>query len=386
MKALLLSAALTLTASTAFAQQDPIRIGLMGTVTGPAGIIGIHMRDGFLLAIEEASATAAGRPIEMILTNPELKPDLALTQARTLIERDQVDFISGIVFSNVLMAVYRPITESETFLIGANAGPSSVAGKRCNRFFFSTSYQNDQLHEVMGQYASDQEFEDVIVIAPNYQAGRDAVTGFSRAFEGEPSDIIYTPLGAIDFSSEIARIAQAGPEAIFTFMPGGMGVSFVRQFRQAGLVDDVAFLSAFTVDGATLSAMGDDAVGLFGASQWATTLDTPGNAEFVESFEATYGYVPAPYAAQGYDAARLIISAIEAVGGDLKDKDAVHAAITAADFVSVRGDFSFNNNQFPIQDFYLTEATKAEDGAYVMQHAEKVFNDVGDAYAADCEL
>lgn len=370
----------------ASANEDPVKIGFMATMSGPPGVLGKHLYDGFRLGLEKVGNEMGGRPVEVVLVDDELKPDYAVTKAQELISRDQVDFVTGLIFSNILMAVFRPITESETFVIGANAGTSTIAGRRCSPYFFSVSWQNDQVHEVMGKYAADNKLERVFLLAPNYQAGRDAVSGFERHFKGEVVDTVYTPLNNLDFSAELARIASAEPDAVFTFMPGGMGVNLVKQFRQAGLADKVKFLSAFTVDEATMVATQDDALGLFGSSQWAMDLDNPANKEFFENFLTTYDYLPSHYAAQGYDAALLIASAVNAVGGDLSDKDAVREALKAADFSSVRGDFSFNTNHFPVQDFYLTQAVKNDDGQYVMSAVEKVFDDYGDVYAADCRM
>ena len=256
-----------------------------------------------------------GRDTEIIVADDELKPDVALTKVKGLLERDKVDFVAGIVFSNILQAVFRPVTESETFLIGANAGTSTFAGKGCSPYFFSTSWQNDQIHEVMGKYAQDKGFKSAFLLTPNYQAGKDSVAGFKRHFKGEVVDEVYTKLGNLDFSAELAKIAAAKPEVVFTFMPGGMGVNLVKQFKQAGLDKNVTFLSAFTVDETTLPATKDDAVGLFSSSQWTPDLDNPANKAFVAAYEAKYGYVPSLYSSQGYDAAQLIDSAVKAVKG-----------------------------------------------------------------------
>ena len=381
--ALLASTVLT---APALAQQDPIKIGMMLTLSGPPAALGTQARDGFRLAVEEMGGEMAGRPVEVIEVDDELKPDTAVTKARGLVERDRVDFVVGTIFSNILGAIAKPVTESETFLISPNAGPSPQAGRGCNPYFFSAGFQNDQAHEVMGKYAQDEGYERVFLIAPNYQAGKDSLAGFKRHFEGEVVDEIFTPLGQQDFAAEMARIADAKPDAVFVFMPGGSGVSLVRQFREAGLADDIPFLSAFTVDETTLPATKDDAVGLFGGAPWAPDLDNEANKAFVAAFEEKYGYVPGQYAAHGYDTARLIDSAVEAVGGDLSDKDAVRAALKAADFDSVRGDFAFNTNQFPVQDYYLVRAAKREDGQFQTEVVKTVFDDFEDFYAGECRM
>lgn len=365
---------------------EPMKIGMMLTLSGPPAVLGKHIRDGFQLFVDQQGGKLGGRDVEIVVADDELKPDVALTKVKGLLERDKVDFVAGVVFSNILQAIYRPVTESETFLIGANAGTSTFAGKGCSPYFFSTSWQNDQIHEVMGKYAQDKGFKSAFLLTPNYQAGKDSVAGFKRHFKGEVVDEVYTKLGNLDFSAELAKIAASKPEVVFTFMPGGMGVNLVKQFKQAGLDKSVTFLSAFTVDETTLPATKDDAVGLFSSSQWTPDLDNAANKAFVEAFEAKYGYVPSLYASQGFDAAQLIDSAVKAVKGDLSDKKAVGAALKKADFASVRGDFKYNTNHFPIQDYYLVKAVKRADGMYATSVVEKVFDDYGDVYASECKM
>ena len=168
----------------------------------------------------------------------ELKPDVAVGKAKQLIERDKVDFVVGPIFSNILMAIAKPVTEANAFLISPNAGPSPLAGKGCSPYFFATSYQNDQPPEVLGKYAQDKGYKKAFLLAPNYQAGKDMIGGFKQHFKGEIADEVYTPLGQLDFSAELAKIAAAKPDAFFVFMPGGMGVNLVKQYRQAGLDSD----------------------------------------------------------------------------------------------------------------------------------------------------
>lgn len=379
------AAAAALCMSGLAAEAEGLKIGFLATLSGPPAALGEHMRDGFLLGVKEAGGKLGGLDTEVLIVDDELKPDAALTKVQGLLERDKVDIVAGVVFSNVMMSVYKPIVQSETVIVSANAGPSPIAGKACSPYFFSTSWQNDQNHEVMGKYAQDRGYKRVIVMAPNYQAGKDSISGFKRYYGGEVVDEIYTKLGQLDFSAEIARIADAKPDAIFTFMPGGMGVNLVKQFSQAGLADKVPFLSAFTVDETTLPATQDTAVGLKSGSQWSSTLDNEANKAFVAAFEKEYGYVPSLYAAQGYDAARLIDGALKKAGGK-DDKQALLAALEEAPFESVRGDFKFNTNHFPVQDFYVVEGAKRDDGKYIVQVVEKVFDDQGDAYAAECAL
>ena len=377
------AAALAVAGSAAAA---PIKIGLVSTLSGPSAALGVHMRDGFMLGLKHAGGQLGGVETEVVTVDDELKPDVGVEKVKGLLERDRVDIVAGVVFSNVMGAIAKPVTDAEVFLISGNAGPSTLAGQGCSPYFFSVSWQNDQMHEVLGKHAQDKGYGRVFLMAPNYQAGKDSLAGFKRHFKGEIVDEVYTQLGQLDFSAELARIAAAKPDAVFTFMPGGMGVSLVKQYRQAGLADTTPFLSAFTVDETTLPATQADALGMFSASQWTPGMDNEANKKFVADYEAEYGYVPSLYASQGYDLAMLIDSAVRKVNGDLSDKAAFRAALEAAEFTSVRGDFRFNTNHFPIQDFYLVEAVKRDDGKYQTQIVEKVFDDYGDVYAAECRM
>ncbi len=383
----LAGAALTLCGS-AFAQEKPaqekLKIGALLTLSGPSAVLGQQARNGLELAIKDLGGRMAGREVELVVVDDELKPDVAVSKARALVERDKVDFVVGPIFSNVLLAIHKPVTDSGTILISPNAAPSSYAGKACNPNFFVTSYQNDQIHQILGKVAQEKGYKRVYVLVPNYQAGKDAVAGFKRDFKGEVVEEAFVPLGNLDFQVELTKIAAAAPDAVFTFMPGGMGVNLVRQYKQAGLAGKVPFLSAFTVDESTLPAQQDAALGLLGGSNWAPDLDTPQNKTFVSAYVAAYKAVPGSYAMQAYDAAMLIDSAVKAVKGDLSDKKAVQAAMRKAGFTSLRGAFKFNVNGYPIQDLYLTKVGKRPDGLYETQISEKVYTQAADAYAKDC--
>src|ERR1700694_4599574 len=371
-------------ASNKAVAQEKLKIGVIVTLSGPAAALGQQVRDGFTLAVKDLGGKMSGRDVEVVAVDDELKPDGAVTKVKGLLERDKVDFVVGPIFSNILQAIHKPVTDSKTFLISPNAGPSSYAGKSCSPFFYVTSYQNDQVHEILGKVAQDRGYKRVYLLVPNYQAGKNSATGFKLDYKGEIVEETYMPLGALDFQVELSKIASLKPDAVFTFMPGGMGVSLVKQYKQAGLADQIPVLSAFTVDESTLPAQQDAAVGMFGGSNWAPNLDNPQNKKFVASYEAAYNSVPGTYAFQAYDAAMLIDSAAKAVKGDLSNKEAVTAALKKADFTSLRGGFKFNTNGYPIQDFYLTKVAKRADGKFQTEIVEKVFENYGDRYAKDC--
>ncbi|HEY8338128.1 MAG TPA: ABC transporter substrate-binding protein [Tardiphaga sp.] len=364
--------------------QEKIKVGVIVSLSGAGAVLGQQARDGFNLAVKDLGGKMGGKEVEVIVVDDELKPDVAVTKVKALLERDKVDFVVGPIFSNILGAIHKPVIENKTFLISPNAGPSSFAGKECSPFFFVTSYQNDQIHQILGKVAQDRGYKKVYLLVPNYQAGKDSVAGFKMDFKGEIVEESYIPLGTLDFQAELSKIASMKPDAVFTFMPGGMGVNLVKQYKQAGLSDRIPFLSAFTVDESTLPAQQDAALGMFGGSNWAPNLDTAQNKKFVAEYEKAYNSVPATYAFQSYDAAMLINSAVVAVKGDLSDKAKVGAAMKKADFTSLRGGFKFSGNGYPIQDFYLTKVAKRADGKFQTEIVEKVFSNYADRYAKDC--
>ncbi|MCG6883610.1 MAG: ABC transporter substrate-binding protein [Silicimonas sp.] len=365
---------------------EGLKIGVVVTLSGPPAALGQQIVDGFQLALEQKGGKLGGQAVELIVEDDELKPDVALLKATSLIERDEVDIVVGTVFSNMLQAIFKPIVESETFLISPNAGPSTFAGRNCNPYFFVTSYQNNQNAEVSGMVANEEGFENVFVMAPNYQAGRDNVEGFSKTFKGNVTDVVFTPLGHQDFSAELARMSTSDADAVFTFMPGGMGVRLVGQFNDAGLKDSMKFMSVFTTDETTLPGQKDAAVGFLAAGNWAPDMANDANTAFVSAFEAKYGYIPGGYAMQAYDTANLIDSAVAATGGSLEDKDAFRAALKAADFTSVRGEFSFNKNHYPVQDFHALTIVKRDDGKFHTSFVRTVVEDYADSFASECQM
>jgi len=374
-----------LAAATAAQAQEPMKIGVVSVLTGPAATLGQQVRDGFQMAIDQMGGKLGGVPVQVTVIDDELKPDVAVGKVRGFVEGDKPAFVVGPVFSNILGAIAKPVLDSGAFLISPNAGPSTMAGKGCHQNFFVTSYQNDQVHEVLGKHAQDQGYKRAYIMAPNYQAGKDSLAGFKRYFKGEIVDEVYAPLTSLDFSAELAKIAAARPDVVFAFMPGGLGVNLVKQWSQAGLQGKIPFLSAFTVDESTLPAQQDAAVGLFGGMTWAPNMDNPQTKKFVADYEAAYKIVPGSYAMQAYDAALLIDAAVKAAGG-AGDKDKLRAALKKAEFTSLRGKFKFNTNGFPIQDFYLVKVAKRADGKFQTEIAQKVFTDYADPHAKDCGL
>lgn len=366
--------------------QAPLKIGFMAELSGPQGALGQDQYDALMMVVERNGGKLGGVPVTILKEDSQLKPELAVQLADKLIEREQVPIITGITFSNIMMAVNKKVTSAGVFLIGSNAGPSPVAGAQCSPNYFSVSWQNDQQSEVVGKYATDKKYQKVVTIAPNYQAGKDFVSGFKRYYDKAPVNELWPALSTQDFSAEIAQIAAAQPDAIFTFLPGGLGINFVKQWAQSGLKDKVALLSASTADGIGLPAMGDAATGVIAGGHWAPDFKNEANQQFVKDFEAKFKRIPSQYAAQSYDAALLLDAAIAKVKGKVADKDAFRAALKAAEFKSVRGDFKFGNNNFPVQDLHVFEAYKDDKGRMNLKTIATPLKASVDAYADKCKM
>ena len=366
--------------------QAPIKIGFMAELSGPQAPLGQDQYDAFMMVVEQNGGKLGGVPVQVIKEDSQLKPEVATQLVDKLIEKDKVPIITGITFSNVMMAVHKKITDQEVFLIGSNAGPAPIAGAQCSPYTFITSWQNDNQAEVVGEYANQKGYKKVVGMAPNYQAGKDFIAGFKRNYKGEVIDEIYTPLNQLDFSAELAQVAAKNPDAVYVFYPGGLGVSFVRQYKQAGLAGKVPLLSTSTTDGSTLPAQKDDALGVISGTFWGPDFNNPASRKFVDDFEKKYNRIPSQYAAQSYDAALLLDSAIGKVKGNVADKKAFQAALRAADFKSVRGNFKFNNNGFPIQDQYIFEVAKDAKGRVSLKTVATPLKDHKDAYYTQCKL
>jgi branched-chain amino acid transport system substrate-binding protein len=382
----LLAVVVSLGAAAPAMAADSVKVGFVTTLSGPAGIIGKHMKDASELALGMLDGKIGGLKAQIVYGDDQFKPDVGRQVAEEMLKRDKVDFMTGFIWSNVLLAVYQPIIESGIILVSANAGPHQIAGEKCAKNFFSASWQNDQTPEAMGKFMQDQKMDDVYLMAPDYPAGRDMMAGFKRFFKGKIAAETYTKFGQSDFQVEISQIREANPKAVFVFQPGGMGIQFVKQYAQAGMREKFPLYSAFTVDETTLPAIGDAAENNYEVGFWSPDLDNPRNKEFIDAFRKKYTYLPSFYGAQSFDAIFLIDSAVKAVKGDLANKDGMIAAMQKADFPSVRGTFRYNTNHFPIENFYLLKIVKDGEGNYVRKIQQTVFAGHGDAYAGDCKM
>jgi branched-chain amino acid transport system substrate-binding protein len=373
-------------AAPAVAQQS-VKIGFVSTFSGPTAVIGNDMRNSFELALDHLGRKMGGKPVEVIYEDDQQKPEIGVQKTQKLIESDKVNFVVGYIWSNVLLASLKPVVDSQTFLISANAGPSQIAGEQCSPFYFSTSWQNDQTPQAMGTYMTEKGVKTAFLIGPNYAAGRDMLTGVRSTFKGQivGEELTKWP-DQLDFSTELSKVRAAKPDSVFVFYPGAAGVQFLTQYAQSGLKGQIPLYTAFTVDAITLPLQKDLALGVPGAQQWVNDLPYDANKKYVADFRAKHKNYPSFYGAQSYDTVNLVNSAVVAVKGDLSKKDEMRAEMRKANYASVRGPYKYGNNHFPIQNFYLQDVVKDAEGNLTLKTVQTIVKDSQDNFHTKCPM
>ena len=366
---------------------DALKIGFLTTLSGPGGALGVEIRDGFALALKEQGGKLGGLPVQLEVVDDQQSADTGRQAVERLLKRDKVDVMTGIVFSNVLLPVMPAILGNDTVYLSTNTGPAEYAGEKCNKNFFAVAWENEDIPAAMGKYVSESGKKSVFLIAPNYPGGRESIGGFKRLYKGKIADEVYVKMGQLDYSAELAQLRASGADSAFFFLPGGMGISFIKQLVASGLSKDVTlYAPGFSADDDTIKAVGDPMLGMFNSSQWAADLPGEANQKFVADFEKTYGRIPTLYASQGYDAALLLDAAVRDVKGRIEDKEAFRQALKKADFKSVRGNFRFNTNQYPIQNYYLRVVGHDKQGRIANSTLKTILTDYHDPFASSCKM
>lgn len=364
-----------------------IKIGFLGTLSGPSAANGRDQLDGFRLALEQLDGKLGGVDTEIVAEDDQMKPSVALTGVSRLLEREEVDAVVGLTFTHVLMALQPKIAETDVPFIGTISGPSPTAGALCKPNLFIMSWQSDAPAEAMGKYMQDKGVKSISTLTPNFVGGKDKISGLRNTYKGEIIDEIYTPLSQLDFSAELTQVAVSDPEGVFMFYPGGLGVTFMRQYKQAGLAGKLPLYTANSIEGEDVDAMGEAVIGAYAADTWTPGISSEYSKQFVNAYREKYNRTPSAYAAFSYDAMMKLNAAVEALKGDVSDKKAFVKAIKTADFESVRGDFKFGNNNYPVQNYHIFEMVEGENGKPDWKLVqENVLKDHVDSYAAQCPM
>jgi len=385
--AIAVAAATSMLAAGTAGAADKIKIGFISTLSGPSAGIGVDIRDAFNLALKLNGGKVGGLTADVLIGDDQFKPEVGKQLAEKYVRLDKVDVLTGIVFSNIMLAAVPEAFNAKIPYVSPNAAPSPLAGKQCNPWFFVASWPNDAFHEAAGKHATDKGYKSTYLIAPNYQAGKDSLAGFKRFYKGKVADEVYTKLGQLDYSAELAQVRAAKPDALYIFLPGGMGINFIKQFVSAGLSKDIQLITpGFGSDQDVIRPVGEAMLGLFDTSHWALDLDNAVNKRFVAEFEKEYKRLPSVFAAQGYDSYLMIDAAVKGVKGKIENKEALRKALSASKFESTHGSFKLNTNHYPIQNYYLRVVGKDAQGRIVNKTISTIFKDRGDAYVQECAM
>ena len=368
------------------AHAEDIKVGIALDISGPFSALGAEARDGFDLAIDKLGGQLGGQPAEFLKTDFGGSPEQANQLVARYLQREKITFFTGPIGSNAALAVGPALFAAKVPYLSSNPGPSAYAGEKCSPWFFA-QYQNDTYDEAAGKVANEKGYRNVVLIAPNYPAGKDHLNGFKRLYSGAVKDEIYTRLGQTDYAAEIAQIRSAQPDAVFFFLPGGMGINFVKQFVGGGLKDIPLIAPGFSADEDVIQAVGEPMLGVLNTAHWTHDLDIPANAEFVAAFRSKYdGRYPSVYAAMAYDSLMAMDAAVRDVAGKVEDREALLQALRKPSFKSVRGDFKYGANNFPVQNYYLREVGKDAQGRLTNKLIGTTLEQHQDAYVGACKM
>lgn len=370
--------------AAALAVSAQVNIGFIGTLSGPGAALGQEQYDGFMLAVEQRQGMLGGVPVAVLKEDDQHNPERGAQLVQNLIEKDKVSFVTGVTFSDVMMAMAKPMARAGMLFVGSNAGPAPIAGKQCNTRFVFASYQDEYQAGIVGRYAVDKGYWKTLFIAPDNAAGKDQLRGFKRYYSGEVVSEINVKPDQTDYAAALAQIGRVAPDAVVAFLPGDMGVNFIQQMNRAGLLNKVPLLTVGTVDGTTLPLLKDAALGVLAGAVWGPDLPSPTSKAFVAAFEKKHGRIPSQYAAQGFDAALLIDSALRETKGSVADRGALRNALNAANFASVRSGFKFLRNGFPVQDGHIFVVAKDAQGRTSLKRIATPLEANPDGYWNEC--
>lgn len=364
-----------------------IRLGVISTVSGPIAALGKEQYLGADIALKMLGNKIGGIPVEVFKEDARMTPETALEATTRLTEEDHIDFLVGGQLSNQLLAYVKPVTAAGTIIISGIAGPEQLAGKDCNSRLFVASWQNNTPSEAVGKQMTDAGVKSAFFIAQNYITGKEYVAGAKAYYKGKVAGEAFVPIGQTDYAAEIASIDAAHPDAVYVFLPGAGGVAFVKQFANAGLLNKIKLFSgSWLADEQSFGALGDIVThNVFLGNPWFAQLDNPANKKFVTAFRKAYGRNPVFYAAFVYDSIMLLNGAVNAVHGEIGDKVALIHALEKAPFHSVRGNFAFNTNHFPIENFYAARVVK-KNGILQHQVVGTVFKNFKDSFYPSCHM
>ncbi len=363
-----------------------LTVGLITTLSGGGAVLGEELKRGWDIGMQMVHNKIGGLDTNVIVADDQLRPDVAVGIANRMITEQKVDVVAGVVWSNILLAIYKPVLASGTVLLTSNAGPRQLAGSDCNKLFISTSWQSDQFGTATAILLNSDNIKSTYLMSPNYQAGRDILTAFSKDFKGKIAGTDLFKLGQTDFQAELSEISAQKPKSVVVFAPGSMGIAFMKQWHALGLSKTIPLYTINTIDATTLPAMGDAAEGSMYVSIYDARSKSPANQKFVAAFKDRFHTMPTQYEMQAYDAVMLLDKGIRAVHGNIADKAALVRAMRKVNLDSPRGQMTYNINNDPIQDWYKMGVVKGSDGTQQIVRLGLAVHDLKDAYYKECHL
>jgi branched-chain amino acid transport system substrate-binding protein len=308
--------------------------------------------------------TAGGRTITVIKED-EGTPDDALRKTRKLLEQDQVDLIAGTVSTAIAYAIRDLVHDNKVIYISANAGGNDLTRSRKSPYIFRTSFTNAQPSVPMGEYLVKNVGRRVFISAADYAAGHESLQAFKDGFlaaGGELVGEVYPPFPNTDYAAYLTQIAQARPDATYSFYSGSDAVNFVKQYGEFGLNRDIRLCgSGFLLEQDVLPAQGNAALRGISGLHWALTLDNPENKAFVAAYRQRFNKDADVFAMQGYDTAHVIVEALNKTQGDTSNKERLADAIVAVKFASPRGPFEFDpETHNVVQNIYAREVREVD--------------------------
>jgi branched-chain amino acid transport system substrate-binding protein len=372
------------------AEAQELRIGFLTNYTGSGGQQGLHQRNGWELGLEHEGwrkngDPLGGVPMRLVYGDDQAKPDVGLKEIDKMLSVEKVHMVAGYMWSNVLMASRQRMIEAQRIFMSTIPGASPLAGAECTPLFVNLAQNNDLNAQALGELATADKVKSVYVLVPNYQGGKDIVSGFRSGYHG--GKIIGQSafkLGEADFQADISKARAMRPEAVVFFGPGAMGISFVKQWAAAGAGKEIKLYTVLTVDWLTLPPMGDAALGVISAGFWDPNAQDEVNRRFVKDYIAKYQHMPSRSAATNYDAARLVAAAVRKIGGKVDDIPAFAKALRHTESPSLRGRLAFSENGFLIETYYKLVVEKAADGRHTIANRGVIFRDRKDPFWQDC--
>ena len=353
------------------AQNAPIRIGLMTPLSGVVAAGGREIAEGFNLYWEERGNTIAGRSVEILVEDDAGNPDTALQKARRLVEQEKVDFLFGNLLANTGLAVANYVKDNGTpYFIPVIAADDLTQRQRIRNVIRVAGYTASQMPRPLADWALKQGYKRIATIAQDYAFGHEQCAGFAQVFSEGGGEIVaqlWNPLNTSDFSPYIGQLASMNLDAVFAMELGADAARFMKQYSDFGLKGNIPLLGAqnFT-DQSVIRTLGEECDGIISSAHFAEGSDNPATSQFVKNYSSKFGKMPSLYGFSHYSGALWVGQVIEALGGDISNRDAFIDAVLSSELENspLGRPVKFDAYGNPVYDVYIRKVEKNADGQY----------------------